>query len=146
MAPLATKPFASTPPATRSSRCWTSPGAAAPFHEAGAAAYCKEGSTALVDQRLGGNRARLTPAQMADLKGRLHRYTPADLFGQTVATAEGQFWTVPDLQRALEQWYGVHYQSRSSYHRYFDLCGFSYQRPAKVYKSRSAAKVAEFEA
>lgn len=109
-------------------------------------AYCKEGSTALADKRLGGNRARLTPAQIADLKGRLHRYTPADLFGQTGATAEGQFWTVADLQRAIQQWYGVNYHSRSSYHRSFDLCGFSYQRPAKAYKSRSEAQVAEFEA
>ena len=76
----------------------------------------------------------------------MHRYTPVDLFGQAAATADGQFWTVPDLQRAMAQWYGVDYQSRSSYHRYFDLCGFSYQRPAKVYKSRSEARVAEFEA
>jgi transposase len=109
-------------------------------------AYCNEGSPALVDQRLGGNRAKLTPAQIADLKGRLHLYTPADLFGQTAATTEGQFWTVADLQRAIQQWYGVNYQSRSSYHRFLDLCGFSYQRPAKVYKSRSEAQVAEFEA
>jgi transposase len=46
----------------------------------------------------------------------------------------------------MERWYGFNYQSRSSYHRYFDLCGFSYQRTAKVYKSRSEARVAEFEA
>jgi transposase len=45
----------------------------------------------------------------------------------------------------VEQWYGVSYQSNSSYYRLFDLCGFSYQHPAKVYKSRSAVKVAEFE-
>ena len=110
------------------------------------AAYRQQGSNALIDKRLGGNRARLTQGQIQDLKGRLHTYAPGDLFGPTAATADGQFWTIPDLQRALEQWYGVRYRSRSSYHRYFDLCGFSYQRPAKVYKSRSQTRVAEFEA
>jgi transposase len=109
-------------------------------------AYRKDGSAALIDKRLGGNRARLMPSQVADLKGRLHLYTPADLFGPTAASADGQFWTIADLRRALQQWYSVSYQSPSSYHRYFDLCGFSYQRPAKVYHSRSETQVAEFEA
>jgi transposase len=108
--------------------------------------YRTEGITALEDQRVGGNRARLFPDQIAQLNTRLHLYTPADLFGRTAATAQGQFWTVPDLRRAIEQWYGVRYQSPTSYLRYFDLCGFSYQRPAGVYKSRSEARVAEFEA
>ena len=91
-------------------------------------------------------RARLTKGQIQDLKSRLHTYTPGDLFGSRAATLDGKFWTIPDLQQALEQWYGVSYQSRGSYHRYFDLCGFSYQRPAKGYQSRSQAQVAEFEA
>lgn len=110
------------------------------------AAYRQEGSPALRDQRLGGNRARLTKDQIQELNGRLHTYTPADLFGTGTATGDGQFWTIPDLQQALQHWYGVTYQSRGSYHRYFDLCGFSYQRPQKVYKSRSPVQVAEFEA
>ena len=67
------------------------------------------------------------------------------LFGATAATADGQFWTVEDLHRAVERWYGVSYRSRTSYHRLLDLCGFSYQRPTKTYKSRSEAKVSEFE-
>jgi transposase len=110
------------------------------------AAYRREGSTALVDQRQGGNRARLTPEQIQDLKDRLHTYSPTELFGPTAASSDGQFWTIPDLQRAMEQWYGLRYQSRSSYHRYFQLCGFSHQRPTRVYKSRSETQVAEFEA
>jgi transposase len=110
------------------------------------AAYRQQGSNALLDKRLGGNRARLTKAQIQELKGRLHTYTPADLFGTRAATGDGQFWTIPDLQQAIQRWYGVTYRSRGSYHCYLDLCGFSYQRPQKVYKSRSEAKVAEFEA
>lgn len=109
-------------------------------------AYRRVGIAGLVDKRKGGNRAKLTMAQIEDLKSRLQMYTPAELFGTTAATADGQFWTVSDLRRAVAQWYGVSYGNARSYHRLFDLCGFSYQRPAKVYKSRSASKVAEFEA
>jgi transposase len=108
-------------------------------------AYRSAGIASLVDKRVGGNRAKLNLAQIQDLKGRLQMYAPADVFGATVSTVDGQFWTVSDLQRAVEQWYGVNYRNASSYHRLFDLCGFSYQRPAKVYKSRSASRVAEFE-
>ena len=107
--------------------------------------YRSHGIAGLVDKRAGGNRAKLRRAQIEELKGRLHTYTPAQLFGSRAASAGGQFWSVPDLRRAVEQWYGVSYGNASSYLRLFDLCGFSYQRPAKVYQSRSASQVAEFE-
>lgn len=107
--------------------------------------YRAEGIAGLANKRVGGNAARLTQSQIYDLKARLHTYTPAQLFGESAATADGQFWTVLDLTRAIEYWYGVSYQTPSSYLRYFDICGFSYQRPDKVYKSRSEARVAEFE-
>jgi transposase len=107
--------------------------------------YQAEGPAGLVDKRRGGNRAKLKPAQIEELRTHLHQYTPANLFGTTAATADGQFWTVGDLQRAVQQWYGVCYQSRTSYLRLFALCDFSRQRPAKTYKSRSEAKVLEFE-
>jgi transposase len=108
--------------------------------------YGTGGVNALTDHRVGGNRAKLSPEQLAQLKARLHCYTPADLFGTTAATADGQFWTLPDLGQAIEQWYGVCYQSPRSYLRCFERCGFSYQRPAKVYQSRKESQVAEFEA
>jgi len=107
--------------------------------------YRTQGPAGLVDKRRGGNRAKLKPAQLEELRIRLQQYTPADLFGSTAATADGQFWTVEDLQRATELWYGVCYQSRTSYYSLFDRCDFSRQRPAKAYKSRSEAKIAEFE-
>ena len=108
--------------------------------------YGAGGVSALIDHRVGGNRAKLSPEQIAQLKARLHCYTPADLFGATADTANGQFWTIPDLGRAIERWYGVYYQSPRSYLRCFGRCGFSYQRPAKVYQSRKESQVAEFEA
>jgi transposase len=103
------------------------------------------GVEALVDKRVGGNRAKLTPAEIEDLNRRLRVYTPGDLFGPTAATVDAQFWMLPDLKRAVQQWHGVSYQSNSSYYRLFGRCGFSYQRPTKAYKSRSATKIAEFE-
>jgi transposase len=107
--------------------------------------YRRDGVSALVDKRVGGNRARLTLAQIEQLGEQLRMYTPAELFGSLAATADGQFWTVEDLQRAVQRWYGVIYRSRSSYLRLFDLCDFSYQRAERRYKSRSEAKIAEFE-
>ena len=107
--------------------------------------YRTEGIAGLIDKRKGGNRDRFTEQQIIELTMRLRTYTPADLFGETAATADGQFWTVEDLQRIVQQWYSVQYKARGSYHSLFARCGFSYRRPAKVYKSRSEAKVAEFE-
>lgn len=107
--------------------------------------YREAGLPGLIDQRRGGNRAKLTAEQIADLSQRLRTYTPQDLFGSQAHSPDGQFWTVADLHRAVGQWYGVNYGSRSSLLRLLGLCGFSYQRPAKVFKSRSQAQVADFE-
>lgn len=107
--------------------------------------YATRGLNGLVDKRAGGNRAKLTEEQIDDLRDRLHRYRPRQLFGTQASTADGQFWTVLDLQRGVKMWYGVSYRSRTSYLRLLDLCGFSYQRPAKVFKSRREQDVTAFE-
>jgi transposase len=107
--------------------------------------YRQGGLEALQDHRLGGNRALLSDEQLQNLKERLHTYSPGQLFGSTAASASGQFWTVRDLARAVEQWYGVRYARQGSYVQLFKRCDFSYQRPEKVYKSRSEAKVQAFE-
>jgi len=103
-------------------------------------------TVALEDQRAGGNRALLSEEQWADVRDRLHRYRPIDVLGpENVATASGQHWTIPDLKQALQAWQGVLYQSDSSYRQLFQRCDFSYQRAAKVFRSRSAEQVADFE-
>ena len=107
--------------------------------------YRRAGVDGLVDGRRGGNRARLSGEQLAEVRERLHTLTPAALFGTRAYTPDGQYWSIPDFQRALEQWYGVRYSSRGSYHRLLHHCGFSYQRTAKVYKSRSEGQIAAFE-
>lgn len=107
--------------------------------------YLAQGPGGLADHRVGGNSRKLTPEQVADIKQRLHQYSPRAVFGSDTATVEGQFWTIDDLQRAIQQWYGVTYQSRTSCWTLFVRCGFSYQRPVRVFKSRREADVATFE-
>jgi transposase len=107
--------------------------------------YRVDRTAGLIDKRVGGNHRYLSPAQIASLEVRLRQYTPEQLFGDQAFSPDGRFWTVEDLQRAMAQWYGVIYKSRSSYYDLLARCGFSYQRPAKVFKSRRLAKVAEFE-
>ena len=105
--------------------------------------YREQGLTDLVDKRKGGNRAKLTATQIGELGQKLRQYTPAQVLAAYGFTREN--WSVESLRCAVQEWYGVTYQSRTSYYTLFDSCGFSCQRPAKVYKSRSATKVAEFE-
>lgn len=107
--------------------------------------YLEQEPGGLVDHRLDGNSRKLTPEKVADLKERLHQYSPQAVIGSGAATAEGRFSTVEDLQRAIQNWYGVNCQSRTSCLTLFARCGFSYQRPARVFKSRRAADVAALE-
>lgn len=104
--------------------------------------YRQQGVAGLEEHRLGGNSAKLTREQRADLKERLHNSTPREWWGQET----DEYWGVETLIQAVEQWYGVRYKSLTSYRTLLKQCGFSFQRPATVYRSRSEAKVVEFEA
>ena len=107
--------------------------------------YRERGLSALLDHRQGGNRARLKSEQIETLQNQLHGYTPAQLLGRSHCVGDGQFWTAADLACLLKRDYGVVYQSHTSYLTLLQKCGFSYQRPAKQYKSHSEAKVMDFE-
>lgn len=76
----------------------------------------------------------------------MHTYTPAQLFGDQVSSRTGEFWAIGDVRHGLEQWYGVSYDSPTSYRTLMKRCGFSYQRTERVYRSRSEMSVAQFEA
>lgn len=108
-------------------------------------AYRSHGLSGLIDKRAGGNNAKLSQAQIDDLRERLHTYTPRQLLGEDTQTEGGQFWTVEDVQAVLKHCYHVEYRSRSSILALLDTCGFSYQRPHKVFKSRRASDVRAFE-
>jgi hypothetical protein len=53
--------------------------------------------------------------------------------------------TVEDLQRVIQHWYGVNYQSRTSCLTLFARCGFGYQQPARVFKSWREADATAFD-
>ena len=107
--------------------------------------YRAHGVSGLVDGRVGGNRAKLTAMQRETVRANLHQYTPRQLFGPTTATPDGQFWTVPDLTRAVQDWVGVTWSSPSSYLALLADCGFTYQRAQKVFTSRSELDILAFE-
>jgi transposase len=107
--------------------------------------YREAGVTGLVDQRIGGNRALLMPHQLERLQYLLDSYAPSQLFGAAACVGSGQFWTVGDLAQLVQREFAVSYKSETSLRELLAKCGFSYQRPAKQYKSRSVLKVAEFE-
>jgi transposase len=108
-------------------------------------AYRADRSQGLVDKRLGGNRAKLSKLQIEALQQMLHQYTPKERLGSKAGTANGQFWSVEDLALVVREQYGVGYQSRTSYSQLLHLCGFSYQKTEKVFKSRRETQVADFE-
>lgn len=108
--------------------------------------YRQHGVSGLVDHRDGRNRAKLTVAQIQELRENLQLYTPHDLLGWDTHTQSGQHWTVEDLGQMVQSWFGVQWESRTSYHTLFARCGFTYQRSEKVYKSRRDREVTEFEA
>lgn len=108
-------------------------------------AYRADHSQGLVDKRVGGNSARLSELQIEELQHMLHQYTPKERLGSKARTADGQFWTVEDLALVVQERYAVEYQSRTSYSSLLRLCGFSYQKTEKIFKSRSQTKIADFE-
>ena len=108
-------------------------------------AYRADSSQGLEDHRTGGNRAKLNKLQIEELQQKLPQYTPKELFGAKASSTDGQFWTVEDLAHVVREQYGVEYKSRTSYISLLKLCGFSYQKSEKIFKSRSEMKVADFE-
>jgi len=107
--------------------------------------YREDHSPGLVDKRAGGNRAKLSKLQIEELQQVLYQYIPKERLGPRASTPDGSFWSVEDLALIVREQYGVEYQSRTSYSHLLHVCGFSYQKTEKVFKSRSQTEVADFE-
>jgi len=110
--------------------------------------WYRQGGQAELQSQYEGNQnaAKLSRDQKADLRERLHQQRPAEVLPPDVRVSQGQFWTVSDLKIAVKQWYGVTYQSTSSYRELFKVCGFSGQRTAGQYRSQpSQVEIADFE-
>lgn len=110
-------------------------------------AYRAHGLAGLKSHWQGENALKLTRAQRADLKARLDRYQPDQVLPPEVRISHGAFWTVSDLKIVVHQWYGVTYQSDTSYRTLLHECRFSQQQTEPLYRSRPNDQiVADFEA
>lgn len=107
--------------------------------------YRRYGIAGLVDQRSGGNSAKLSANELLQLQCYLQQYKPNQVFGVGHYQGNGEFWTVSDLAQVLVRDYNVSYKSQNSYRTVLKRCGMSRQRPAAQYQSRSETKVMHFE-
>lgn len=107
--------------------------------------YRQDGIAGLVDQRRGGNRAKLQAVELEQLQQRLEDYTPGQLLGTVNCYGDGQFWTVPDLAKLVKRDYQIEFKSDTSYRSLFKRCNFSCQRPGSQYWSRKELAVLDFE-
>ena len=110
-------------------------------------AYRERGLDGLKSHWQGKNALKLTREQRADLKARLDRYHPHQVLSPEVRLSQGQFWTVSDLKIVVHQWYGITYQSDTSYRTVLHECRFSQQQTEPQYRSRPDEQaIADFEA
>jgi transposase len=109
--------------------------------------YRKEGVKGLKSKWQGQNAAKLKGEQRAELKEKLKQYRPDQVIAPEIRTSQGRFWTVSDLKIVVTEWYGVSYQSETSYRSLLHQCRLSLQVPESRYRSRPDDwTVAEFEA
>jgi putative transposase len=108
--------------------------------------YQQQGIDGLKPGWRGDNAKKLSDAQRAEVVQRLQQYQPAQLLGPDQRLSQGAFWTVRDVQVALNAWYGVDYRSDDSYRALLYEAEFSYHRAEGVYRSQpSQVEVALFE-
>jgi len=110
-------------------------------------AYRQEGVEGLISGWRGGNNARLTPTQRAEVVAKVQQYQPDQLLPSEVRVNRGTFWTVSDLRIGIERWYGVSWRSDNSYRTFLAQAGLSLQRTENTYRSRpDDLTIAHFEA
>ncbi len=110
-------------------------------------AYRIHGLAGVQSHWQGDNALKLRREQRADLKARLAQYRPDQMLIPEIRVSQGEFWTVSDLKTVIYQWYGVTYQSDTSYRTLLHECGLSQQKTEPQYRSRpNQQAVADFEA
>lgn len=109
--------------------------------------YNESGAAGLKSRWRGENALKLSREQRADLKRRLNENRPDQVLPPKLRISRGAFWTVSDLQIAVERWYGVSYRSQGAYRLLLLECGFSYQQAEAVYRSKPDEQtISNFEA
>jgi len=110
-------------------------------------AYRARGIDGLKPGWKGGNNRKLAVEAREELTSQLSQMTVAQALCEEERGSHTQFWTIEAVERVVEKWYGVHYQSRESYRRLLAEAGFSVQHPEGIYRSRpNEAVIADFEA
>ena len=108
--------------------------------------YRVEGVAGLASKHRGQNASKVTSEQRANLSDRLKQARPDEIIPPDKRVSKGQFWTVSDLKIVVEEWYGVTYQSDTSYRQLLHSSRFSLQKPESRYRHRpDDLTVAEFE-
>ena len=109
--------------------------------------YRAEGIAGLASKYQGQNAAKMTQEQRTDLAEKINQYRPGQVIVAEIRESKGQFWTISDLKIVVEEWYGVTYQSETSYRSLLHACRFSLQKPESCYRHRpDDLTVVEFEA
>ena len=109
--------------------------------------YRQSGLDGLKSKWQGDNALKLSREQRREVEEKLHQYHPNQVLSPDVRISQGEFWTISDLKIAVQQWYGVSYQSETSYRHLLHECRFSQQKTANRYRSRpNQLVVADFEA
>jgi transposase len=110
-------------------------------------AYRARGVKGLEPGWKGGNNRKLAVDIREELVAKLKQMTVAQALTEEERGSHSPFWTIKAVERVVEKWYGVRYQSRESYRGLLVEAGLSVQQPEGIYRSRpSEAVIADFEA
>ncbi len=110
-------------------------------------AYRQSGLEGLKSKWQGDNALKLSREQRREIKEKLDQYRPKQVLSPDVRISQGEFWTISDLKIVVQRWYGVTYQSETSYHNLLHECRFSQQKTANTYRSRpNQLAISDFEA
>jgi transposase len=109
--------------------------------------YRDQGVAGLASGWTGGHNAKLSAEQRAAVIDKLQQYRPDQILKTDERRTSLPFWTVSDARLAVQRWYGVSWQSDTSYRTLLAQAGLSLQRTEPRYRSRpNDVTVAEFEA
>ena len=109
--------------------------------------YREQGVAGLASGWTGGHNAKLSAEQRAAVIDKLQQYRPDQILKTDERRTPLPFWTVSDVRLTVQRWYGVTWQSDTSYRTLLAQAGLTLQRTEPRYRSRpNDVTVAEFEA
>jgi transposase len=88
----------------------------------------------------GPGNGKLSPQNLAHLKQKL-QVSPAQALPGDWVLHNANAWTISDLKRAIQLWFGVTWAHDSSYRNLFKKCSFVYLRKEKIFIRVSMASL-----